>query len=148
MQGDNPTRPPHVAGRPVSQYLIRAGDTYFFRRRVPRALQQRLGKLEIYRSLKTSSRRIATARAAEFFVLTEEIFHVAKAYRRLKPLVSNNEPIPPTPVSDEEIRAVEKNGLAASFLKWTKERLDLDRDYYGRRHQSSCKRRRPRLLYS
>ncbi|WP_421616695.1 DUF6538 domain-containing protein [Agrobacterium tumefaciens] len=48
----------------TSNFLRREADSFFFRRRVPASLQARLGQTEIYRSLKTTVRRTARARAA------------------------------------------------------------------------------------
>jgi integrase len=62
----------------MSNYLRREADSYFFRRRVPASLQALLGQTEIYRSLKTTVRRTARARAAHLFIATEELFKVLR----------------------------------------------------------------------
>ncbi len=58
----------------MSNFLRREADSFFFRRRVPASLQARLGQSEIYRSLKTTVRRTARARAAQLFIGTEKLF--------------------------------------------------------------------------
>ncbi|NSZ85219.1 site-specific integrase [Agrobacterium tumefaciens] len=58
----------------MSNFLRREADSFFFRRRVPASLQARLGQSEIYRSLKTTVRRTARARAAHLFIATESLF--------------------------------------------------------------------------
>jgi len=60
----------------MSNFLRREADSFFFRRRVPAPLQARLGQTEIYRSLKTSVRRTARARAAHLFIATEKLFRM------------------------------------------------------------------------
>ncbi|MCQ1770371.1 hypothetical protein NOI24_03605 [Neorhizobium galegae] len=60
----------------MSNFLRREADSFFFRRRVPAPLQARLGQTEIYRSLKTSVRRTARARAAHLFIATEKLFQM------------------------------------------------------------------------
>jgi hypothetical protein len=46
----------------MRQYLSKNGDIYLFRRRVPDEIVHRIGKREIYRSLGTTSVRIARQR--------------------------------------------------------------------------------------
>ncbi|WP_223564969.1 site-specific integrase [Agrobacterium tumefaciens] len=62
----------------MSNYLRREADSFVFRRRVPSALHQRLGLKEIYRSLKTTMRRTAKARAAHLFIATERLFRMVE----------------------------------------------------------------------
>lgn len=77
------------------QFLTRQHDTWYFRRRVPKPLQERLGIREIYRSLCTSDRRKAKREAALLYVASEELFEVAKKER----------------LSDEELRAIARHWL-------------------------------------
>lgn len=77
----------------MSNYLRREADSFFFRRRVPAPLQARLGQTEIYRSLKTTVRRTAKARAAALFIATERLFRM---------LEEDDDYL----VTDEDIRAV------------------------------------------
>lgn len=148
----------------MSRFLIKNRDGYSFRRRVPASLQKTIGLREIYRSLTTSSRRIATARAAQFFILTEELFRMATPRRLNLPRPSN--PIPPTEVDDRDMRAVTKfwldrlasryrdeidhlspgemsgwkEGLAETLMSWDKRRLDAHREIYGPTTEKSAKR--------
>lgn len=62
----------------MSDFLRREADSFFFRRRVPTELRQRLGQSEIYRSLKTTVRRVARQRAASLFLATEGLFQMLK----------------------------------------------------------------------
>lgn len=61
----------------MANYLVKQGDVYFFRRRVPEPLVNRLGKREIYRSLGTRSVRIARRRLLYLFHGTEAVFEMA-----------------------------------------------------------------------
>jgi hypothetical protein len=54
--------------------LVRQGAVYHFRRRIPQSLRSMMGQGEIWHSLGTTSRRIAKARAASLYALSEEIF--------------------------------------------------------------------------
>jgi len=98
---------PHGAPQTVrllSRFLVKNGDVYSFRRRVPRPLQAPLGLREIYRSLATSSRRIARVRAARFFLLTGEIFSMVAA-RRFKAIVPvSKAKAPKDKVKDDDLR--------------------------------------------
>jgi hypothetical protein len=58
----------------MSNFLRREADSFFFRRRVPSSLRTRLGQTEIYRSLKSTVRRPARARAAHLFIATKKLF--------------------------------------------------------------------------
>ncbi|MDH0912680.1 hypothetical protein N5C66_27440, partial [Rhizobium pusense] len=62
----------------MSNHLRREADSFVFRRRVPSALQKRIGLKEIYRSLKTTVRRTARARAAHLYLATEGLFRMAE----------------------------------------------------------------------
>ncbi len=64
--------------REVPMFVLR-GTVYHFRRRVPVFLRGALGKSEIWLSLRTSSWRLAKARASALYVLTEKIFRGAEA---------------------------------------------------------------------
>lgn len=55
-------------------HLVRRGGTYWFRRRVPEALAERLGRREIHRSLATSSPREAAERARRAWLVTQAVF--------------------------------------------------------------------------
>jgi integrase len=59
-------------------YLAKQGDTYFFRRRVPQQFIHRIGTREIYRSLATTSVRIAKQRLLYLFHGTEKLFAMAR----------------------------------------------------------------------
>lgn len=61
------------------QFLIRQGDQWWFRRRVPSRLQQLFGIREIYRSLRTPCKKKAAGRAAFLFMATERLFRMADA---------------------------------------------------------------------
>ncbi|WP_155243258.1 site-specific integrase [Brucella anthropi] len=60
----------------MANFLRREADSFFFRRRVPVPLQARLGQSEIYRSLKTTVRRVARQRAARLYLATESLFEM------------------------------------------------------------------------
>lgn len=80
----------------MPKYLCREGNTFLFRRRVPGHLQERIGRREIYRSLKTSVARLARQRAAALFLASEKLFAMADDYT----------------VNDEDIRAAARRWLA------------------------------------
>lgn len=79
----------------MPRYLCREGNTFLFRRRVPRHLHTRLGQREIYRSLKTSVARLAKQRAAALYLASEKLFAMAEDYT----------------VNDEDIRAAARHWL-------------------------------------
>jgi hypothetical protein len=62
----------------MNSYLVKQGDTYFFRRRVPQHIIHRVGTREIYRSLATTSVRIAKQRLLYLFHGTEKLFAMAR----------------------------------------------------------------------
>ena len=62
----------------MRQYLRKSGDLYLFRRRVPDEIVHRIGKREIYRSLGTTSVRIARQRLLYLFHGTEKLFAMAR----------------------------------------------------------------------
>lgn len=95
-------------GNAMSNYLRREADSFVFRRRVPSSLQNRLGQKEIYRSLKTTVRRIAKARAAHLFIATDRLFLMIEEYDEER-------------LSDEDIKAAVRHWL--SSITWTK-RID------------------------
>src|SRR5690606_6709066 len=71
--------PPHgtpTLGAPM--HLCREHQTWTFRRRVPRQLQERLGQAEVYRSLATTCKREARKLAAVLYAATEELFALAE----------------------------------------------------------------------
>ncbi|MDK4739408.1 hypothetical protein PH547_11040 [Rhizobium sp. CNPSo 3464] len=76
----------------MSNFLRREADSFIFRRRVPAIFQARLGQAEIYRSLKTTVRKVARTRAAHLFIGTERLFRM---------LEEDDDYI----VNDEDIRA-------------------------------------------
>lgn len=86
----------------MSRYLRREADSFFFRRRVPSSLQARLGQAEIYRTLKTSVRRTAKARAAELFIATEKLFQMLEEDEVFL-------------LSDEDIRAAVRHWLGSGY---------------------------------
>lgn len=88
----------------MSKYLRREADSFVFRRRVPAALQRRVGLKEIYRSLKTTVRRTAKARAAHLFIVTERLFRMVE---------EQEEDI----LSDEDIQAAVRYWLSSS-ISW------------------------------
>lgn len=92
----------------MSRYLRREADSFVFRRRVPASIQSRLGTKELYRSLKTTVRRVAKARAAHLFIATERLFQV----------ISEDEET----LSYEDIQAAVRHWLGTSQL-W-RQRLD------------------------
>lgn len=92
----------------MSRYLRREADSFVFRRRVPAPIQNRLGLKEIYRSLKTTVRRTAQARAAHLFIATERLFQV---------IAEDDETL-----SHEDIQAAVRHWLGTSHL-W-RQRLD------------------------
>lgn len=92
----------------MSKYLRREADSFVFRRRVPGSIQSRLGTKEIYRSLKTTVRRTAQARAAHLFIATERLFQV----------IDEDDGT----LSDEDIQAAVRHWLGTSYA-W-KNRLD------------------------
>jgi integrase len=59
--------------------LVRQGDVFWVRRRVPRALKGIIGKSEIWRSTGATSRRVAVARAASIYSHIELEFTRARA---------------------------------------------------------------------
>ena len=59
-------------------HLCREHQTWTFRRRVPRQLQERLGQAEVYRSLATTCKREARKLAAVLYAATEELFALAE----------------------------------------------------------------------
>jgi len=61
----------------ASGYLRTRGETYWFRRKVPRALTGILGRREVEVSLRTGLRRVAEARARIAWAWTERAFGVA-----------------------------------------------------------------------
>src|SRR5665647_721453 len=62
----------------MRQYLSKKKDLYLFRRRVPDEIVHRVGKREIYRSLGTTSVRIARQRLLYLFHGTEKLFAMAR----------------------------------------------------------------------
>ena len=62
----------------MRQYLSKKKDLYLFRRRVPDEIIHRVGKREIYRSLGTTSVRIARQRLLYLFHGTEMLFEMAR----------------------------------------------------------------------
>lgn len=78
VSGSSPHCTPTKACMAMSNYLRREIDSFIFRRRVPAPLQARIGQAEIYRSLKTTVRRVAKARAAHLFIATERLFTMAE----------------------------------------------------------------------
>jgi integrase len=62
----------------MRQYLSKNGDIYLFRRRVPNEIVHRVGKREIYRSLGTTSVRIARQRLLYLFHGTEMLFAMGR----------------------------------------------------------------------
>jgi hypothetical protein len=62
----------------MRQYLSKKKDLYLFRRRVPDEIVHRVGKREIYRSLGTTSVRIARQRLLYLFHGTEMLFEMAR----------------------------------------------------------------------
>lgn len=88
----------------MSNYLRREADSFFFRRRVPAHLQARLSQTEIYRSLGTTVRRTAKARAAHLFIATEKLFRM---------IDEDDEYI----VTEEDIRAAVRLWLDTSAWK-------------------------------
>src|ERR1019366_6137112 len=62
----------------MRQYLTKKKDLYLFRRRVPDEIVHRIGKREIYRSLGTTSVRIARRRLLYLFHGTEKLFAMAR----------------------------------------------------------------------
>jgi integrase len=92
----------------MSRYLRREADSFVFRRRVPALIQNRLGLKEIYRSLKTTVRRTAKARAAHLFIATERLFQV---------IAEDDETL-----SHEDIQAAVRHWLGTSHV-W-RQRLD------------------------
>jgi integrase len=62
----------------MRQYLSKKKDLYLFRRRVPDEIVHRIGKREIYRSLGTTSVRIARQRLLYLFHGTEKLFAMAR----------------------------------------------------------------------
>ena len=105
---NHPTLHPHKWALVMSRYLRREADSFIFRRRVPSALQSRLGTKEIYRSLKTAVRRTAKARAAHLFIATERLFQM---------IAEDDETL-----SNEDIQAAVRHWLGTSHL-W-RQRLD------------------------
>ncbi|WP_186393569.1 MULTISPECIES: site-specific integrase [unclassified Pannonibacter] len=79
----------------MPKYLYRDGDGFQFRRRVPERIQGRVGRKEIYRSLKTNVRKEARRRAAALFLVSERLFRLAEFEI----------------LSDEEIRACARRWL-------------------------------------
>ena len=63
----------------MAGHLRRRGGVYWFRRRVPDALVERLGCREVQRSLKTSGSREATRRAKQAWLATETVFRTMSA---------------------------------------------------------------------
>ncbi|MBR8146126.1 hypothetical protein KDW46_27610 [Burkholderia vietnamiensis] len=59
--------------------LSRHKTIYLFRRRVPRALVARLGRVELYKSLGTADRKIAAVRARALATYTDQVFARMKA---------------------------------------------------------------------
>ncbi len=70
------SRYPHKWVLAMSNHLRREADSFIFRRRIPDHLHHRFGQREIYRSLKTTVRKIAKVRAAQLFVATERLFRM------------------------------------------------------------------------
>jgi hypothetical protein len=62
----------------MRQYLSKKKDLYLFRRRVPDEIVHRVGKREIYRSLGTTSVRIARQRLLYLFHGTEMLFAMGR----------------------------------------------------------------------
>lgn len=89
----------------MSNFLRREADSFFFRRRVPASLQARLGQTEIYRSLKTTVRRTARARAAHLFIATEKLFRMLE------------EEDDEFPLTDDDIRVAVRRWLDTSAWK-------------------------------
>ncbi|MCX8996259.1 site-specific integrase [Rhizobiaceae bacterium BDR2-2] len=89
----------------MSNFLRREADSFFFRRRVPAPFQARLGQTEIYRSLKTTVRRTARARAAHLFIATEKLFRMLE------------EEDDEFPLTDDDIRVAVRRWLDTSAWK-------------------------------
>jgi len=88
----------------MSNYLRREADSFVFRRRIPSTIQKRIGLKEIYRSLKTTVRRTAKARAAHLFIATERLFRMVEEQDE-------------NTLSDEDIRAAVRYWLSSTT--WT-----------------------------
>lgn len=58
----------------MAGHLRRRGGVYWFRRRVPDALVERLGSREVQRSLRTSNSRTAARRAKQAWLVTKTAF--------------------------------------------------------------------------
>ncbi|WP_350225283.1 DUF6538 domain-containing protein [Agrobacterium sp. CFBP2214] len=97
----------------ASNFLRREADSFFFRWRVPTSLRTRLGLTEIYRSLKTTVRRPARARAANLFIATEKLFRMLE------------EDDDEFPLTDDHIRVAVRRWLDTSA---SKQRLKIVED--------------------
>lgn len=62
----------------------RHGTVFYFRRRVPRDLRERLGRCHIYVSLRTEQRRLAILRARLLAVRTDQVFEEIRSMPRKK----------------------------------------------------------------
>ena len=98
-------------------HLVRRGTTYWFRRRVPGALVERLGRLEIHRSLRTASAREAAIRGRRAWLATERVFN--EMVRNPKMLAAQarllidqllQEPLLASPTADELVEALRRPG--------------------------------------
>jgi hypothetical protein len=98
---------PTQGAKAMTEYLRREADSFVFRRRVPPHLHSRVRRKEIYRSLNTTVRKTAKARAALLFSQTEGLF---------KMLEEDDDYIP----TDEDIRAAVR--LSLTTERW-QERL-------------------------
>lgn len=67
----------------MGRYLQNQNGIFYFRRKVPRILIDRLGKSEIKRSLRTSCRKLANIRAAKLYLKSEELFEQARMKKNL-----------------------------------------------------------------
>jgi len=89
-------------------FLRRESDTFLFRRRIPSGLQARFGSKELYRSLRTTVRKLAQRRAAALYIASEHLFVMAEDPE----------------ITDEDIRAAARQWLSRKH--WQERLRDVD----------------------
>ncbi|MFT8242430.1 DUF6538 domain-containing protein [Roseomonas sp. BN140053] len=97
----------------AAEHLRRRSGTYWFRRRVPDAFVERLGRREIHKSLRTTSPQVAAARGKQAWLATQTLFELMKnnsslTARQAQLLIDQllDEPLHASPTADELVAAL------------------------------------------
>ena len=112
----------------MNAYLRLRGTTYWFRRRVPPELMSRLERLEIQRTLKTSSSKVAARRGRLAWLATERAFdemarNPALAAKQAKLLIDQllEESVFESPTADELVASAVSNDRTLSKMLFNRD---------------------------